>query len=823
MRNRKLRRAVGVILSAVLFVVTLAGCSGKGETQTDSPNGEEGLKESNRTQESGERVMGRFLEADVEFPAPIGKVYDMKKQSDGSIRIIISNADNGHMEVWDSKDVGANWEKAYDFPDELQNEDVGYVDEAVLSAEGQAVCVFSNTEGDGVKPMLYLLSKEGNASKVDFELPERTQNDKQSTVSSSFEVNEDDLKDDQNEPSEEDESSADGELEDAKSSEAEESEDDFTVGNLITEIQFVGNDQVLVSDLTDNIYQVNLSDGSVKYTYEFGDGEQAVQTPYIVGNKMITVGGGGVSIYDTQTGEAQASDEALQNNVFKNGMIHAVDTTDGGESFYYLDGGLYHYKFGGSIMEQLIDGEMSSLGAPAFYPIALTMMDDQNLLVAANDPYAVSGLGISLLKYTYSADTPAKPEKELKVYSLYENKEIGQAINSFQKKNTDVYVNYQVGLTEENAMTVSDALKTLTTEIMAGKGPDVLVLDGMPVETYIEKGILLDLSSMIAEDEDNYFSHILGTYKTEKGLCAIPARFMIPMAQGGSAYYNPGEDFDTFTARKDLLKNMDPKSVVEKFWYSCGAAWKKEDGALDQAKITDFLIKLKNAFGEYDSSTEDVGTKVFGSTITGGPETVDERRQETLGWGELELAGGILNVNIGLCNKMDYGMIEAILKRVENGNFGLMPGQAENVFVPTMIMGISSKSTQTEAAQQFIKYLFGKDAQIISQSGGFPVQREAFLSVIDGNQYEGQEDLSMAFSGAGMAEGDYISYMAKPTPQEEIDKFTELVESLTTPALQDDVIKETVIEQGTKVLKGEQTPEEAVNEIMQKVKIYIAE
>ena len=33
MRHRKLRRAVGVILSAVLFVGTLAGCSGKGETQ----------------------------------------------------------------------------------------------------------------------------------------------------------------------------------------------------------------------------------------------------------------------------------------------------------------------------------------------------------------------------------------------------------------------------------------------------------------------------------------------------------------------------------------------------------------------------------------------------------------------------------------------------------------------------------------------------------------------------------------------------------------------------------------------------------------------
>ncbi len=711
--------------------------------------------------------MGRFQETDIEFPVPIGNVYDMKKQSDGAIRVIVSNADNEHMEVWDSKDGGANWEKAYDFPDEIQEGD-GYVDYAALSSEGQAVCAFNEFEDDdNIKTVLYLLSKEGNASKVAFELPS--------------------------------------------------SDDKYR--NLICKLQFLDNDQVLVGDVNDTIYQVNLSDGSVKYTYELQEGPEM----FIVGSKMVVQSGAGLSIYDTQTGEVQATEEALQSSVGENGLIHAVDSTDAGESLYYLNSsGLYYYKFGGSITEQLIDGGMNSLGAPAFYPIALTMMDEQNLLVAANDPYAVSGLGISLLKYTYSADIPAKPEKELKIYSLYENKEIGQAISSYQKKNTDVYVNYQVGLTDENAMTVSDALKTLTTEIMAGKGPDVLVLDGMPVDTYIEKGILQDLSSVVAEDEDNYFSNILGTYKGEKGLCAIPARFMIPMAQGGSDFYNPGEDFDTFTARKDVFKNMDPQTLVGKFWYSCGAAWKKDDGTLDQAKMTDFLTKLKNAYGAYDSSVADAKAKVFTSETTNRPEVVDEKRIETLVWGELELAGGGWNVNIGLSNKMDYGMTKAVLERLENGTYGLMPGQAKNVFVPAVIMGISSKSNQTETAQQFVKYMFAKDAQIISQSGGFPVQREAFLSVIDGHQYEGKDSM-MGVGGAGLAEDEVITYEMSPTPQEEIKKFTELVESLTTPALQDDVIKEAVTEQGTKVLKGEQSPEEAVNEIMQKVKIYLAE
>jgi len=85
-------------------------------------------------------------------------------------------------------------------------------------------------------------------------------------------------------------------------------------------------------------------------------------------------------------------------------------------------------------MEQLIDGNMNSLGAPACYPIALTMIDGQNLLVAANDTNATSGTGIAVYKYTYSADTPARPDKELKMYSLYDNKEIRQSITRFQKE-----------------------------------------------------------------------------------------------------------------------------------------------------------------------------------------------------------------------------------------------------------------------------------------------------------------------------------------------------------------------------------------------------
>ena len=48
-------------------------------------------------------------------------------------------------------------------------------------------------------------------------------------------------------------------------------------------------------------------------------------------------------------------------------------------------------------------------------------------------------------------------------------------------------------------MTLEDALKTLSTDILAGNGPDVLILDGMPVDSYVKKGILTDISDVVDE------------------------------------------------------------------------------------------------------------------------------------------------------------------------------------------------------------------------------------------------------------------------------------------------------------------------------------
>ena len=693
----------------------------------------------------GSRAMGRYIEEEIVLPAEFSDIYDMKKLEDGSIRL--AGCSEERESTWESKDSGNSWEKVYDFPEEIQ-ENVRY---AAVSSDGRVACAYD--VDDGERQEFYIIEQDGTLGRISFSLP-----------------------------------CADG-----------------TNMNLVMEIQFVGNGQLLIGDQYGAFYLVNVTDGSVANTFEFGS-SQKFYLPFVAGKSLLFQSDSEILVYDSETGERKETGEAIS-NLAESGGVRLVDTLDDGESIFYLsEQGMYHYRFGGSIVEQLIDAGLNSLGNPSIYVTSLIILDDQNMLVAETYTDDDAKPKAGLLKFTYSANTPTKPDKELKVFSLYENGEVRQAIDRFQKEHSDVYVHYEVALTGDSAVTVSDALKTLTTEIMSGKGPDVLVLDGMPVETYIEKGILKDLSSILKGSKGEYFEDIRNAYQNDQGeICAAPTRFLIPMIQAGSAYFTPGEDFDTFTGKTGAIDNMEPREVISRFWYSSSPAWKKEDKTLDQSKIAEFYAKLKQAYKEPAvSSGENT------ESVQSGRLADDDIIQ-----GEFRLLDGTWNTSAGLFGRNpDYAFLLAVTKRLEGGSFACMPGQADYVFVPAVTIGICSKSNQPETAEQFVQHLFTGEMQKISQGSGLPVSKEAFRSLIDGHKYEGNT------SWVNLEE---IQFELVPRTEEEIQLIMDLAGSLTTPAMQDEVIREAVLEQGEKVMKGEQNPEEAAAAVMQKVNLYLAE
>lgn len=157
-------------------------------------------------------------------------------------------------------------------------------------------------------------------------------------------------------------------------------------------------------------------------------------------------------------------------------------------------------------------------------------------------------------------------------------------------------------------------------------------------------------------------------------------------------------------------------------------------------------------------------------------------------------------------------------------DYCLMNGETVKSYIPYLSAGVVAKEN-TEAAKLFVKFLFGKQAEAdnTNESTGFPVNIAAFDVFCKEKMDDPhvKEGLSMAFGDGGGEEVYGFEY--RNLTQKEVDKLTEIVKSLTQPSMTNRVIQEIVLEQGDKYLLGEQELESAVEAILQKVNLYLAE
>ena len=135
----------------------------------------------------------------------------------------------------------------------------------------------------------------------------------------------------------------------------------------------------------------------------------------------------------------------------------------------------------------------------------------------------------------------------------------------------DIYVNLEIGMTDDNGVTLEDALKTLSTDILAGNGPDVLILDGMPVDSYVEKGILTDISDVVDEVKasDGLVDSIVKDSTKDGKIYTIPTRFLVSFITSDQQTVDAGKSTQALADRIETLA----KDKSTTMWYS--RRWRK--------------------------------------------------------------------------------------------------------------------------------------------------------------------------------------------------------------------------------------------------------
>lgn len=613
-------------------------------------------------------------------------------------------------------------------------------------------------------------------------------------------------------------------------------EDDFWINN----VYISESGRIIVGTLGPNLYEVT-EDGIWEKFLTVEDGRPELIRFH---QQLMLMDGWGYKaplIYDMETGE-YVEDQVLADFVEENysgrdsygGEFYEMFLVSGGDDIIYIAGakGLYRHVLGGSVMEQIIDGSLSGFSNPAYSIADMVVLEDNEFL-------AIFTSG-KVVRYVYDSDIPTVPVGKLKVYSLEDKTSVRQAISLYQAAYPAVYVEYEVGIGEGNSVTREDALKKLNTQIIAGEGPDVLILDNMPVDSYIEKGLLMDLSLLLDEmsGENGIFENVKNAFLEEGHIYAVPCELQMPFILGRSKDVAQMKDLEGIAdtvenMRKsnpgdDLLEIASAKGIMRVFSMVSAPAWKTEKGEVNKEAIAEFLSHTKRI---YDAQMDGLPEKVveeWQETSDYYMETVGKPIEDTdyvrMYEGELNFMGDLRKFAIGsLKNWYEYSKQISVCtsKGFEDCEIIPMSGQCENVFWARTIMGISAASENTGMAEDFLRTALGRENQM-NVLDGMAVTKEGLLADLEARKSRSQDN-SFGVNTLSNAEGLYVYLEMRIPKDDEVEALLAWIESADTAYVEDVTFEEAVYEEGIAYMNGEKSLESAVDGIEKKLAIYLAE
>ncbi|MFC4618927.1 ABC transporter substrate-binding protein [Camelliibacillus cellulosilyticus] len=719
---------------------------------------------------------GRYLETNISLPENLNDIYALKKLKDGSIKLVASSKDSP-FDVYSTQDQGKSWKKVKATGSIVPSGND--ISSAAIDSNGDVVLAYGvHEKSNGAKlsafkgKLTYIkVDAQGQTTKLPIALPSSGKNSDQWV-------------------------------------------------NHLGDLKFASNNDLFGTDQNNMIYQIDARTGKIKHIYSSGD----VIEYGLVNHSLLIVTGNQIQQYDIQTGKQKQTIDVLKKYLAGAKKSLMIPGNKKDDLYFCNEKGLYHYVVGGNVVEQLVDGSLSMLSSGNF----------TNMAVDANGGFLVtyknSGQQPILNDYTFSGKSNATPSHEITVYSLNDNPTIKQQITKFQSENPNMHVNYEVGSSGNNGESTSDAIKTLNTKILAGKGPDVLILNGMPVDAYVEKGLLADFSDVIDKytEKDEVFKNIAEAYKTKNKIYAAPIRFKVPILIGSQDALDHIHDLDTMGNyaenyikagdKTPLLDIQDPSMLAVKLFPVIAADWFNKEGSLSKSQLTDAFTQLKKI---YDASTKHLSKKELDAYKKKFEYAVDKEDMTKIQYYEPymdvslsapDIAEGRTRLAAGTIGSFDaIAILSSVHESDRTISYQLL-NKEKHYFVPGITVGMSAKSKNQEGAKQFISYLFSEKAQNIDYTGGFPVNKQQFKKAEAKPSQDTMSDLNMGTS-------EKITW---PDPKQ-FEAFTSKVETLTTPTYQDDVVQEALFDALDKCASGQESPQSAAKDVMEKLNLYLSE
>ncbi|OXM15742.1 ABC transporter substrate-binding protein [Paenibacillus herberti] len=404
--------------------------------------------------------------------------------------------------------------------------------------------------------------------------------------------------------------------------------------------------------------------------------------------------------------------------------------------------------------------------------------------------------------------------KTVIVSMLFVNDFFKEAKQKYEAKypNVKIELKYLQTADKWGAEDLEKYIKTTNTELLAGKGADVIFMDPLPLGKYVNNKVLANMSVMMEQDptfqKDEYFDNILDNVKVGDGIYSIPLGFGLSTLLGDEeAIGKAGVSFDDKTwtwsqlteAAKQLVKQGDYKYAFANFPPESMLAEMVTDNYAE-------FVDVSNRKAKFESES-------FTRLLQQVKAMYDEKivTEKPGGSGKAYFSPVFVNSpkEYFSLTKVDYAKGKVYQKPSISGQH---PG---GYFYTNSTLGINDKSSVKAEAWDFVKFLLSEEMQDIpSDRGGFPINKGTYEKQL--KQLVGEGKVEVQY---GPGKGKIVEI--KDADVQALKQFVTGASNLL--ANNDPVIKEMISKESEAYFSGQKSTEEVGKLIQNRVTTYLNE
>lgn len=415
--------------------------------------------------------------------------------------------------------------------------------------------------------------------------------------------------------------------------------------------------------------------------------------------------------------------------------------------------------------------------------------------------------------YAYSSNLGIANKDELTITALRDSVRLRKAVNEFQRQHPEIRVNLTTQLSANSTDPTDDAIRTLNTQLLAGQGGDVLILDGLSMDRYIQRGLLIDLTEALG-DIDFLPGIQQGSISSDGKLYAMPAQFTFDTLWGSS---NAVSAIKTLSDLQNIPLETGQTIITPKAYEE----WLRMFFPVSRQAFTDDLGQLNFESPEFITFLQTLGALY---AAQGDLPVSSSSIQRGIGIAQDEILAVMNKASLIAYHQITSWSSIPIAYTIcgaKDSAYSLMPAIDEKVaaYQPALLAGINAQSKKQDLAVQFLRTLYSMDVQTLEQTEGLPTLAAAMDTLIAAKIEESKsvEIVSVITFG-----DDNNINLVQPD-EDAWNALRALCDTLTTPIYQDDVLLGFIIEETAAFFDGSLTAEQAAQALQQRAWTYLNE